>query len=126
MMTSQELSFVKLNYFLITVNSLKEMIVITKLKYLRKSLLPSKIKQNSNESSTFILPIKGLKFVVLKQASASFSEFWRQLLASTFANLRHERQKKNKLDTNSFSPSRFMKILSFWQSRWNERKLVWT
>jgi hypothetical protein len=65
MMTSQELSFVKRNYFLITVNSLKEMIVITKLKYLRKSLIPSKIKQNSNESLTFIVPIKGLKFVVL-------------------------------------------------------------
>jgi hypothetical protein len=39
MMTSQELSFVKLNYFLITVNSLNEMIVITKLNYLKKSLL---------------------------------------------------------------------------------------
>ena len=37
MMTSQELSFVKWNYFLITVNSLNEMIVITKLKYLEKS-----------------------------------------------------------------------------------------
>jgi hypothetical protein len=38
-MTSQELSFVKLNYFLITVNSLNQMIVITKLKYLKKNLL---------------------------------------------------------------------------------------
>jgi hypothetical protein len=28
-------------------------------------ILPSKIKQNSNESLTFVLPIKGLKFVVL-------------------------------------------------------------
>jgi hypothetical protein len=29
------------------------------------AILPSKIKQNSNESLTFILPIKGLKFVDL-------------------------------------------------------------
>jgi hypothetical protein len=32
---------------------------------LSAAILPSKIKQNSNESLMFILPIKGLKFVVL-------------------------------------------------------------
>jgi hypothetical protein len=32
---------------------------------LSAAIFPSKIKQNSNESLTFILPIKGLKFVDL-------------------------------------------------------------
>jgi hypothetical protein len=39
LMTSQELSFVKQNYFLIIENSLNKMIMITQLKYLQKSLL---------------------------------------------------------------------------------------
>ena len=45
---------------------------------LSAAILPSKIKQNSNESLTFILRIKGLKSKIcgfVKQASASFSEF---------------------------------------------------
>jgi hypothetical protein len=32
---------------------------------LSAAILPSKIKQNLHESLTFILPIKGLKFVLL-------------------------------------------------------------